>query len=397
MRRSQQGLGPLAGVLALALTFATAQAQTADPDPGDWQYEPGRGLRNESLGLTLGGYVTGELQKPSNASGQARISHVSVFVWWEPADALKVFGELDQENVVARVRERGRYEDRAERRASLERLYATWTFDDALVLRGGKFLTPVGRWNQRHADPLTWTPSRPLLTRTVYPQNVTGVMASGTLAAAGQPLEYALYASNGAEWAPDPRQDLFSTVRGLRAVLPVGTAWQVGVSYARYEQRGSREPRELQGADLRWAAAGWEVSAEWLRTAAVNPAPVFGPGGGGGFGFTGNPFGGGGTITTTAVVPGPTPLPRDPGTPPLALPTRGAWVQAVAPLWPQWYAVVRVERVRDTASVDEVRQDTAGLVWRPTAMVTLKLERQHTRGRSDLAADAWTMSASVLF
>lgn len=397
MRRSLQGRMSLAGALAAALIGIPAHAQ----DGAGWQYEAGRGLRNEAAGLTLGGYVTGELQKPGNDSAQARISHVSVFVWWEPTDALKVFGEVDQENVVARVRERGRFEDRAERRASLERLYATWTIDDALVLRGGKFLTPVGRWNQRHADPLTWTPSRPLLTRTVYPQNVTGVMASGTLVPGGQPLEYALYASNGAEWAPDPRQDLFSTVRGLRAVLPLGAAWQFGASYARYEQRGSREPRELQGADLRWAAAGWEVSAEWLRTAAVNPAPLpgpFGGGGFGGFGATGGAFGGGaGSAATAAVVPGPTPLPRDPNTPPLALPTRGAWVQAVAPLWPQWFAVVRVERVRDTASVDEVRQDTAGLVWRPTAMVTLKLERQHTRGRSDLAADAWTMSASVLF
>ena len=49
-------------------------------------------------------------------------------------------------------------------RPVLERAYIDFAQSDALQLRLGKFLTPIGRWNQLHAAPLTWTTSRPLIT-----------------------------------------------------------------------------------------------------------------------------------------------------------------------------------------------------------------------------------------
>lgn len=364
---------PLAA--AAALLPAAAQAGDDEAEPG-WRYAFGHGLRHAGAGLTLGGYVTGEVQRLNGLPTQARISHTSVFLWWEPSPVLKLLAEVDQENLVARDRtERPARAPRAspERRVSLERLHLNWTPSDALSLRAGKFLTPVGAWNLNHADPLTWTANRPLLTQQVYPTNLTGLMASGQLAGGGPSLDWSLYASNGGEWAADPRQDLFTRVRGGRLAGSPVEGLQLGLSFARYEQQGSRgEQRSLEGLDLRWRVQGWELAAEWLRT-AVERAPPLRP------------------------RPGP-PLPPQPvRAAAIALPTEGGYVQGVAPLAPSWFAVARFERLSDDSAAPALQQTTVGLVWRPLPAAVVKLEHQSTRGRAGLPREGWTAAVSVLF
>lgn len=355
----------------MALLLAGGAARAADAPLSDASgYELGRGLRLGDTGATLGGYVTGEYQRLAQSRDQLRSSHASVFVWWEGLERFKVFGELDLENLIARHRgDDG--DDDADRRVSLERLYADYSVNDALTLRLGKFLTPIGRWNLVHADPLVWTTSRPLLTQSVFPHNLTGLMASGTLSSSAFSLQYSLYASNGAEWAVDDRQDPFTTVRGGRVVLPIGNAWQIGASYANYQQRGSRgEPRTLAGVDVLWANQGYEISAEWLQTSADSPGPPIQP----------EPHGDAG--------PG---IPR-------AVPSRGAYLQGVMPLAGRLYAVGRLEWMRDSASPGTRRLSTVGLAWRPYPATSLKIEYQRPqRGTFGPPSEGWLASASVLF
>lgn len=394
----RRGLGLLAG-LGLA-SLAAAQATVPEPAPAEglWAaYEFGRGLRLGDTGLTVGGYLTGEFSRPRDTASQARLSHASVFVWWEPHAALKLLGEFDQTNVLVRrrnpqpVRPGGpgggaggalgsagvAEAERTERRFSLERLHLSWTFDDTLTLRGGKFLTPVGRWNLLHADPLVWTIHRPLLTQSVYPHNVTGLMASGLINTGAGALDYALYASNGREWRPDPDQDPFSRVRGTRLVWKPGDGpWQLGASYARYEQQGSRgEPRSLQGLDLHWADRGWALSAEWLHTRNRQRGPV---------------------------QPQPQPGPPREDRPGMrvqvpGVPARGSYLQAVAPLQPRLWAVARAEWIRDALAEGTLRQTTLGLAWRPHQALSFKLEHQWVRWRGDSTPEGWAASASLLF
>ncbi|MBI3367876.1 MAG: hypothetical protein HY021_05355, partial [Burkholderiales bacterium] len=189
------------------------------PEPGALHYEFGRGLRLGDSGFTLGGYATLELRDQRAAPLKLKASHASAFVWWEGVDRLKVFGELDLLN--ASGSESGN-SDANDRRVSLERLYADYAFDDALSLRAGKFLTPIGRWNLFHASPLVWTSTDPLVTRSVFPHNVTGLQASGQLPLFGRALGYALYGADGQRWHVDRWQDPFTMVRGGHLGVPLG-------------------------------------------------------------------------------------------------------------------------------------------------------------------------------
>lgn len=342
-------------------------------------YTLGQGLALGDSGITLGGYLTAEAQRLRSGESRFRSSHASVFAWWEgraDLERLKLLAEADLENAI--VERRGPFggETRAEQRLSLQRLHADWTVDDALRLRAGKFLTPVGRWNLSHAGPLVWTTNRPLMTRSVYPRQLTGLMAGGELLLGASSLGWSAYGSNGWEWDADPGQDLFASVRGLRGVLRSGGGLQVGLSWARYEQRGSRgEPRTLQGLDLLWQHRGFELQAEWLRTEPLHPQALPVP-----------PRPGAGVRPTQR-----------------AEPTRGAYVQGVVPLGPwapllaQVSLVARHERLRDTAVAATFRQSTLGLAWRPQPALSLKAEYQWSRGRPDLAVDGWAGSVSVLF
>ena len=372
----RMGRAVVATGCALVLAPIQAQGTLTEAEPSAVSYEFGRGLRLGDSGFTIGGYITGEFQRQSRAPSQFRSSHASLFIWWEGLDHLKAFAEIDHENVLARYRDPAIDDGRSERRYSLERLHLDWTFNDALTVRLGKFLTPIGRWNLVHADPLVWTTSRPLLTQTAYPHNATGLMASGQLGLGRQPLRYWIYASNGTEWAADPRQDPFATVRGGRAVLPLGSDWQVGLSYAHYQQRGSRgEPRTLAGLDLLWAASGYEVTVEWLQTSADRPGP-----------------------------PPQGARPPEPDNsrlrlPPRAVPTRGGYLQGVIPmpLVADLYGVARLEWVRDTGADAASRQATVGLAWRPNAGLSVKLEWQANHGPGATSPEGLTASVSVLF
>ncbi len=407
-RRSRLRHAAAAVLSALALLPAARPALAAEGAP---PYALGQGLRLGDSGFTLGGYLTAEVQQLSGQSAQLRTSNASVFLWWEGLERLKLLAEVDQENALVQGSRRPAADSRTERRTSLERLHVEWAFSDALAVRAGKFLTPVGRWNLAHAGPLVWTTNRPLLTQSVYPRNVTGVMAWGTLELGPQPLSWWLYGANGNEWEPDPTQDPYARVRGLRLLMPLGSAWQIGLSQARYEQAGSRgEPRTLVGLDLRWAQQGWEVSAEWLQTRADSPAPAgprdAGNAGGSTGAMTGGMTPGGMTGGSNTGAPFPRQDPR-------GVPTRGAYVQGVMPLGrllgaPDGgviggamtgavWVVLRQEWLRETVGGTALRLSTAGLVWRPHPATALKIEYQWPHGAAGTALQGWTASASVLF
>jgi hypothetical protein len=379
--------GIIRGVLwaaGLAQAMPAARAQVAPPpaDPAPAAaYEFGRGLRLGDSGFTLGGYATLEYRHEQGVREQFKSGHASAFVWWEGLERVKVFAEIDALNVVSH-QHRDDYDDA--RRISLERLYGDYSFSDALTVRLGKFLTPIGRWNLIHAEPLVWTTSSPWITQTVFPRNVTGAAASGQWHGGGQTVAYTVFASNGSEWRADRWADPFSHVRGLRLSLPVAPDLVLGLSLANYELDSYRgESRRLRGLDIHWSHRRYEVSAEWLRT---NRLPV----------VTTPP---GSAADRLPLYDGYTPGgDRDPGPATAsARRTQGGFVQAVAPIGVEWFLVVREEYVDESHISTALRRHVAGLTWRPNAATAFKLEWAQAEGLPPGSGRSLASSLSVLF
>jgi hypothetical protein len=191
-------------------------------------------------GVTLSGYVTLQYLSPDgpgpsptaprppdqNArfddpqySRRPRLdlSHLSGIAWWEPTPAWKVLGEVDLQDVI-QLPLHSDAEDGPDSApyVSLERLYAEYRFSDSATLRAGKFLTPIGRWNQEHSDPQTWTVLRPLISQSAFPLNATGLMLLGSVPVRSQWIDYQVYASNGGDWRSSPHTHDFERGFGAR-------------------------------------------------------------------------------------------------------------------------------------------------------------------------------------
>lgn len=339
--------------LALLLSAASA-ADDADVglDPLASRYELGQGWRLGDSGFTLGGYgVASSGETAGEADWRTAIDALSALLWWDGGGRWHFFSETELEDAL--VAEPGRTTtDEAD--VVLERLYVDYTPSDALKLRVGKFLTPVGRWNLVHAAPLVWTTSRPLITTATFPTNATGLMLYGLSTVSGRTLEYSLYGSPGIELAPNPDLDTFEEALGGRLNLTLRPELQLGASIVSFEQRrAADEHKTLYSADFLWSHRRHEVSAEYaLRVRELSTEH------------------------------------RD---------ERGAYLQWVAPLTQRLYGVLRFESFRESGAPRDLSLFLAGVNFRPRPALALKAEISHALETDVEVDDGFRASFAVLF
>jgi len=312
-------------------------------------YELGRGLPLGDSGFTVGGYATARYDDVRGGDPRLTADHLSLMLWWEGSGRWKFFSEVDLEEGIA-TRRSGADEERF---LALERFYADYALSDSLNVRLGKYLTPIGRWNQIHADPLVWTTSRPMVTRSVFPGTATGAMVQGSITLGSREMDYAVFLSAGTELRRKPAEDPFSEARGLRLNVPVTSALQVGLSLADFEQEAAPGRRKrLAGADFLWSRKRWEVTGEGVYRSS-DEGPAFAE--------------------------------------------KGGFVQVVAPLGDRLYAVGRVEALRFAAADKTSRNWVAGLNYRYNRALSLKAEVVRGSHLQDGMPEGFLASLSVLF
>ena len=311
-------------------------------------------------GLTLSGYGTLQLLMPdargrsqassveSNASEddsqysrrtRLDLSHLSAIAWWEPAPEWKVLAEVDLQDVVQLPAHTSQDGQKSEAYVALDRLYTDYRVNDSLSLRAGKFLTPIGRWNQEHSDPQVWTVLRPLISQSAFPTNATGLMVFGSVPVGTQWIDYQTYAADGGEWRPSPRSRPFDRALGARVSTSLNPDVQLGVSVSQFRQEGlGSNEFNLVGADVRW---------RWLRSD-----------------FSGEVI-------------------RRRGRDANVSEERGWFAQAVVPLADRWWAVARLEAYRRAIDQSGSRTALLGLVYRGGQHWVFKAEWARASGSSE--------------
>ena len=313
-------------------------------------YVLGQGYKLGDSGVTLGGYTSLQFQDSQNSAPHSALSHLSLFVWWENSSRFSLFSEVDNQKILAADSQSEGDDDASF--LSIERLYIDYAFNDALTLRGGKFLTPIGRWNQLHADPLVWTTSRPLITVNLFPEHATGGMAMGNVSLFGKSTEYTLYVSTSTDLHPDPAEGQFNDIHGARLNYPVNDNLQLGISYAGFDKIMPVEEREeLAGLDFIWASHGVELSGEgvwrWSNLGTSHNAS-------------------------------------------------GGFFQGVIPLSTHLFGVGRIESIRNPDLQNTTQLWLWGLNYRYNRAISLKVEVIHPLHQS-ISDPGFLSSVSVLF
>lgn len=227
----------------------TEETFGADTPLGRFSYQTGRGLRVGNTGLVLGGFATAEVERLEGGESIGGIDGVNFLAFIDPTPFLHLFAELE----VGRLAEleSGRRGVRSHPKLEVNRLYADLRASDALNLRFGKFLTPIGRWNSIRIEPLLWTTSEPLIVEEVFDETATGVMLHGSVFPQGEALSYSLYGTLLDPFQVPPDERSARRNAGARLEWASLGGWTIGASYfAAQLQKG--EWNHLGGADLLW-------------------------------------------------------------------------------------------------------------------------------------------------
>jgi hypothetical protein len=233
----------------------------------------------------------------------------------------------------------------------VERLYLDLGSRDALRLRFGKFLTPIGRWNLARIEPLLWTTSEPLIVEQVFDDTMTGAMLHGSVFPTGGALSYSLYGTflNPLDAEADEHPARYSAGAHLEWASLKG--WTIGASYFA-SQLEKREWNHLGGADLLWQPhARVELSGEAL----------FGEGS------------------------------REDGA------LWGLYAQTVVETLPTVYLVGRYERFNPPGGGRDINLFDLGLAWVPVPYLRLKADYVIADHLSELSSPGLRMSVSILF
>lgn len=276
----------------------------------------------------VGGYASANLNLHPDGMAEASASEASLFMSWDGNGRWRLFSELEIENPLhwsegASISTRKAHFD-------VERLYADYVYSERATLRMGRFLTPVGRWNLIHADPLVWTTHRPLVTERLFPLNINGLMLQGALPFGGGALEYYVFGEAVHDMRRNRDEIPFESTRGTR--LAFSGSSEVGLSLLDFWEEIPGNPHyQLLGLDFFTSHHGWEASGELFRRFRVDTV-------------NGNVDAG-----------------------------RGGYLQGVAPLGSRWFAVGRLEAVQRPTE-GPIRRWLIGTAWRIDGKHVLKLD-----------------------
>ena len=251
----------LLSFLILSLHLATLPQALAGerPGPRPWEYRLGEGLRVGRTDIRLGGYISLKYLDRQSRRGRFVFDDLSLFVYGNITDKWRFFSEWEDTHFF-QIDTEGR--SRTSHHGELERLYSEYEASDIFKLKLGKFLTPVGTWNEIHADPLTWTVSRPLVTFATFPEYISGIGLSGEVLISDEEFGYALFAQNNESIDEETGFRKTHEVYGVRFRWFDESGLEVGIPILFYEEYMVGDKIYLTGLDILYRAGGLEVRAE---------------------------------------------------------------------------------------------------------------------------------------
>jgi hypothetical protein len=328
---------------------AEPEAFGADTPFGRLSYQAGRGLRVGNTGLVLGGFATAEVERLEGGESIGGVDGVNFLAFIDPVPYLHLFTELEVERLAEL--ESGQEGVRSAPTLEINRLYLDFGARDALNVRFGKFLTPIGRWNVTRIEPLLWTTSEPLIVEEVFDETATGAMLHGSVFPRGGALSYSLYGTFFDPLDVDPDEHPAKHNAGAHLEWASLRGWTVGASYfAAQLQNG--EWNHLGGADLLWQPH---------RRVELSGEALFGEGS------------------------------REEGT------LWGLYAQAVVETVRTLYLVGRYERFDSPGVKRAVNLFDLGLAWTPVPYLRFKADYLIADHRDELAEPGLRLSFSLLF
>ncbi len=219
-------------------------------------YKKGRGLRIEPLRSTVGGYITTAYEK-SESYEEFSLDDIALLIYGRPFNRVRYFleFELNESYVVSNGKER------TKRKIDFERLYLDLEQSDALKIRVGRFITPVGLWNPIHINVLKWTTSDPLTATEFFPKFTTGVQLFGELP---HDFSYSLFFQNNNGISENYNNFLIKKLVGGEVRKGLSDSAKIGLNGGWFEIKEPKEELTFFGLNTIYRVPRIELSGELM-------------------------------------------------------------------------------------------------------------------------------------
>jgi len=327
-------------------------------------YHLGQGYPLPFYGLGAGGYLSVQGSAQHGEGDTLSVQDISLFLHKDITPDWHFFTEIELGTPIQFVD--GSHSTRKSD-LDVERFYVDHNLSARTTLRLGKFLTPVGRWNQIHADPLVWTVSRPLTTSTAFAKNASGAEIYGTWPFAESSIDYQLYLDDSEHLDPSEGHELVYTnpqllpnppnafdqgIGGRLLYRTFNDDLQIGLSIGHYAMKDQPGYKNLVGTDVFYTYKRMELQGEAVYRQDAGDA---------------------------------------------RRKEWGGYLQMVVPIVGDFYGVVSHERYKAEIFNRPVNSDVLDITYRPIPPFSIKIEHRHSSGEVLLAPSGWFVSMALLF
>ena len=202
----------------------------------------------------ISGYTSIEVSLPNRQAASLRVDDFAIFFHGRVNQYINPFFEGEYSDQALWTEGDGVLSSGAGH-FLLERLYNDILFTDALSLRFGKMLAPVGEWNLIHAAPLVATTTRPLTTYLNFSEFVTGASLNYVAEQNSNLPSVSVYYQPEQEFLPKPlssRPYRYKNLAGIQLVYAHDLDWRAAFSLQHAELVNRNERQTLFTWDGRY-------------------------------------------------------------------------------------------------------------------------------------------------
>lgn len=228
------------------------------------EYALGRGATlyaTDEMRIKLGAHASlfyHLASKEQNSS--VGLDQAGVMLYGKLTPSLRFLGEIGSDDIYSYDLQRSNAQSTP---LQLMRLYGDYLFTDALQLKGGQFLTPIGIWNNTYIPALRWSAFTPYVATRFFPKIIVGAALHGR-AFKNNAFEYALFYHANGEYDTNKNNVPAQEFVGAELRFHFNTTGKIALPFGRFRSNSYKEICLFTGLNFILPLGKSELSSEFL-------------------------------------------------------------------------------------------------------------------------------------
>ncbi len=241
-------------ILLTTILFTTLFAQ---------DYRLGRGYElysNETMSLNLSGHVDAFVHTSSDENSSLGLNQAGVILSGNITPSFRFLAEVGSDDIYS-------YDTQSSESNTtdiqLMRLYGEYSFIDALNIKAGQFLTPIGLWNRTYIPALRWSNFTPYVADGFFPKIIVGGSLNGRLLES-KALSYSMFYHANGEYDTNKNNVAAKEFAGAEVRYNFNLRSKIAFNGGRYKSESKKEICIFGGMNLLLPFDKNEFSSEFI-------------------------------------------------------------------------------------------------------------------------------------